>query len=264
VPKTQAKFVDFALMKFIDFNNANFRIATSEAERLGRRDTLLRSLVYRPTIFQRNDIRWIAAHAWRSGAKERGVTALKLVKQHLDPLFIREAAQPIAALICDLRGPGLADAVTCVPCGHSRRPDCFGKRLAQAVAEVLGVPFMQIFADRPCSGVSHPKRSVKLPPLEQIVNPPRSIIVVDDVATSGGHLEQAVLALRRLGVAASAVTWISGSSTGGAPFRGGAAGSEEKGMQPRSIRTAPGVVELGGRGGKHVPSGLSPSERAST
>ncbi|HEV2099279.1 MAG TPA: phosphoribosyltransferase [Stellaceae bacterium] len=76
--------------------------------------------------------------------------------------------------------------------------------------------FVQIFADRPRNGTSHPKQSAMLPPLVQIAAPPKSAILIDDLATSGGHLEQAVLALRQLGVAASAVAWISGSRTGGA------------------------------------------------
>jgi hypothetical protein len=203
-------------MNFVEFNHATFRVQTNEEERSRHKDMLQRSLIYRPSIFQRNDIRWIAAHAWRSGVRERGIAALKGVKQDLDPQFLREVAASIAGLIRELFGGGPIGAVTCIPCGHSRRPDCFGKRLAQFVAEALDLPFVQVFADRPCAGVSHPKTSAKLPPLRQVASPFRSMIVVDDLATSGRHLEEAILALRRLGVAASAVAWISGSASSGA------------------------------------------------
>jgi hypothetical protein len=220
VIKSNIPFADFASVgAFVDFSRANFCPSANEADRSRERDILLRSLIYRPTIFQRRDIRWISAHTWRSEAKERGVTALKAVKDEVDPDFIRQAAEPVAALIRQLFGAEPADAVTCIPCGHSRRPDCFGKRFSQAAAEALGVPFVQIFADRPRDGVSHPKQSTRLPPLRQIARPPGSTIVIDDLATSGGHFEQAVLALRGLGVAASAVAWISGSRAGGAPRR---------------------------------------------
>jgi hypothetical protein len=97
-----------------------------------------------------------------------------------------------------------SDAITCVPCGHSRRPDCFGKRLAQGVAELLGLPFVQVFADRFCTGVSHPKEYSKLPPPEQIADPVPSMLLIDDLATSGWHVEEALTALRKLGVSASA------------------------------------------------------------
>lgn len=198
-------------MTFVDFNDANFHLAISDAERSRHKDTLLSALIYRPTIYQRNDIRWIAAHAWRAKAKAQGIAALKEAKRRLDPSLITEAAEPITALIRQLIGETPAQAMTCVPCGHSRRSDCFGKQLAHRVAELLGVPFIQVFSDRPCAGVSHPRRSAKLPPLAQIGSPPRSVIIVDDLSTSGRHLEEVILALRRLGTAASAFVWISGS-----------------------------------------------------
>jgi hypothetical protein len=85
-----------------------------------------------------------------------------------------------------------------VACGHSRRPYCFGKQLAQSVADALRVPFLQIFADRFCSGVSHPKEFAKLPPLRQIADPFPKMLVIDDLAVSGWHLEESLLALRSL------------------------------------------------------------------
>lgn len=213
--RTSITFAEFSPVQFVDFKDAHFRVAPKEDERLLQESTLIDSLVHRPTIFQRNNVRWIAESAWRSRAKERGVAALRCVKQNCDPLFIREMAQPLAHLISQLFGTAPADAVTCIPCGHSRRPDCFGKRFAQSVADTLGMQFVQVFADRPCAGTSHPKTSRTLPRLEQISAPPRSLLVVDDLATSGWHLEEVVLALRHLGATASALAWISGSAAGG-------------------------------------------------
>jgi hypothetical protein len=39
------------------------------------------------------------------------------------------------------------------------------------------------------------------------------MIVADDLPVSGWHIEESPLALRRLGVATSAVAWISGAVT---------------------------------------------------
>ena len=90
-------------------------------------------------------------------------------------------------------------------------PDCLGKQIAQGVAERLGLPFLQVFADRPCSGVSHPKEFSKLPELQQIAEPRASMLVVDDLATSGWHVEESLTALRRLRASASAFVWITGT-----------------------------------------------------
>jgi hypothetical protein len=143
-------------------------------------------------------------------SKADDLVSLKRAKRDLDPRLISEAAELVAALVQRLHGFRAADAVTCVPCGHSRRPDCLGKRIAQAV-EGLGLPFLQVFADRPCSGVSHPKEFAKLPPLEQIADSVSSMLLVDDLATSGWHVEESLTVLRRLGAAASAFVWIGGT-----------------------------------------------------
>jgi predicted amidophosphoribosyltransferase len=119
----------------------------------------------------------------------------------------------VAGLIRQLHGKTPADAITCIPCGHSRRPDCFGKRLARRVAELFGLPLLQVFADRFCSGVSHPKEFAKLPPLHQVAEPLPSMILVDDLATSGWHVEEALTALRNLGASASSFVWITGTVT---------------------------------------------------
>jgi len=116
-------------------------------------------------------------------------------------------------LIRQLRGDWGADAVTSVPCGHSRRPDCLGKQIAQAVAKTLGLPFRQVFADRPCSGVSHPKEFAKLPALQRIADPYPSMILIDDLATSGWHVEESLTTLRRFGATASAFGLITGTVT---------------------------------------------------
>ena len=235
-------------MTFVDFDRAHFRFSAKEPELLSDRDILLRSLMYRPTIFQRKDVRWIAAHAWRSQAKERGIKALKAVKDDFDPAFIKAAAGPVSALIRQLFGSGPAHGVTCIPCGHSCRADCFGKLLAQGVAQEMGMPFIQVFADRHRTGVSHPKQSAKLPPLRQVARPPGSTIIIDDVATSGEHLEQAVLALRRVGIAASAFAWISGSTVGGSPLQGSAAGLDAEEAEPVGGDIGFGSPATAGRG----------------
>jgi predicted amidophosphoribosyltransferase len=174
---------------------------------------LLGSLVYRPTIFRRNDVGWIAACAWRAAAKVDDIAALKRAKRELNRRLIDDAAEMVAALVRQIRGDRAADAITSVPCGHSRRPDCLGKQIARAVAGALDLPFLQVFADRPCSGVSHPKEFVKLPPLERIAEARASMILVDDLATSGWHVEESLTALRGLGATASAFVWITGAVT---------------------------------------------------
>jgi len=205
------------LTSFVDFASAIFAPAHPSG-RQPARDTLLASLLPRPTLFQRNQVRWIAACAWRTQLKSQGLAALKTAKQELDPSLVAEGAAAIVQLIREIYGPKPVGAITCIPCGHSRRPDCFGKQLAQVAARNMELPFLQVFADRPCPGASHPRQSIGLPPLQRIADPPRSMILIDDLATSGRHIEESMLALRDLGVAVSSLVWISGSTSRGTPL----------------------------------------------
>ncbi len=199
-----------ARVKFIPFEQANLR-SGQVACTTGGSTSLLDALVHRPGLFRRNEIAWISARSWRAETRMRDMAAFRQAKLECDPGFIGEIGELLAALICQIRGRRCSGAVTTVPCGHSRRHDCFGKRIAQAVAAELGLPFIEVFADRFCSGVSHPKEYRKLPPLERISVPPPSLLLIDDLATSGWHLEESLRALRELGSAASAFTWISGT-----------------------------------------------------
>jgi hypothetical protein len=206
------------LKNSVEFKDAFFEAPQNKVELGEQLSSVMNSLIYRPTIFQRNEIRWISVFNWRAGSKITGLAALKRAKRELDRQVIAEAAVAVAALAVQLFGDQPADGVTNVPCGHSCRPDCFGKRLAQSVADNLEIPFVQMFADRPRTGVSHPKRSANVTPLRRIGSPPGSLLLVDDLATSGQHLEESTLALRKLGVPVSAMAWISGVVKGGPPY----------------------------------------------
>lgn len=172
--------------------------------------TLVDGLVERPALRSRNAVGYMTVRSWRADSRKAQVAALKEQKAAPVSDLVDIAASEVVAFLG--KYVPVADAVvTSVPCGHSRRADCFGKRLAQAVARIAGLPFVQVWADRFCDGVSHPKEFSRLPPLEWERIPDRLTVVIDDVATSGWHIEEAVTALRGKGVPAIAVAWIGGS-----------------------------------------------------
>lgn len=199
------------MSEFVEFVQATFRAGVAEAEKPREEAGLFGSLVYRPAVFRRNGVGWVATCSWRSGAREEDLVAFKAAKRTLDQRLIEKAGSLMATLAQQLYGVRPADGITCVPCGHSRRPDCFGNRLARAVADCLLLPFLQVHADRFCSGVSHPKEYRKLPPLDQIADPLSTMLVIDDLAVSGWHIEESLLALRRGGASASGLVLISGT-----------------------------------------------------
>lgn len=171
---------------------------------------MIEGLVERPALRSRNDVGYMTLRSWRKDDRKAQIAAMKAEKAAPVSPLVDEAAREIV----DFLGkyvPVPDAVVTSVPCGHSRRPDCFGKRLAQAVAAEVGLPFVQAWGDRFCEGVSHPKENSRLPPLTWESRPATLTIVIDDIATSGWHLEEAVTALRSIGVPAIALAWIGGS-----------------------------------------------------
>jgi hypothetical protein len=84
---------------FVEFGEATFRAGAGEAERPHHEVGLLGSLLRRPMVYRRNDIAWVAACAWRAGAKADDIAALKRAKRELDRRLIEGAAELVATLV---------------------------------------------------------------------------------------------------------------------------------------------------------------------
>ena len=80
-------------------------------------------------------------------------------------------------------------------------------RFAVAVAERLSLGYLQVWRNRPIKGSPHPKEFRRLPPLEMLAKPIGSTLVIDDVATSGYHMWEALTALRALDIPAAGIAW---------------------------------------------------------
>lgn len=167
-------------------------------------------LVDHPAFYSRNGVAYMVASHWRADLKAEQIEHLKRAKAAGCCATCDVAAGSVEGLLRKVFGSLDGAVITTVPCGHSRVPDCLGKRLAQSVASAMGVEFVQVWEDRFVSGASHPKQFANLPPLQWRVKPAGRVIVIDDVATSGWHLEEALNALRNAGLEAFGIAWIGG------------------------------------------------------
>lgn len=194
------------------FGNAQTCATTSTKPDQSAPKSPIVGLVWRPAVHSRGEAAWISARSWRAIGRADQLKAFKLAKLSLDAEVIAAAATDLADLVKAIVGkPGM---VTCVPCGHSRRPDCFGFRLANKVATLIGSPFVEAWAFRPVSGSSHPKQFRHLPPLvpqDAIAIDRQCLLVVDDLVTSGYHMAEALTDARSRGVAAIGAAWINGT-----------------------------------------------------
>lgn len=167
--------------------------------------------VWRPMVFSRHETSWVACRAWRWSTKQADLAVFRAVKRDRAPAVIEAAAREIALLARRLFGGLPGWTVVPMPCGNSGTEQCFGKHLARESAAALGLPFAQVFEDRLVEGgSSHPQRYARLAPLVWRDRPVGPVLLVDDLATTGLHVEQALGALRDEGLPALAMVWISG------------------------------------------------------
>jgi len=173
---------------------------------------LQETLVQRRTIRSRKTISYLTFRAWRSPIREWQIKALKALKANLPAAMPEVIADEMFAEINALVGVSAFRAVVPVPCGHSREGPCLSLEIARAIAGRIGIPVVQAFATRPLKGVSHPKENARRPPLTLAVPVHDPVLLVDDVATSGAHIEEAVTLLRPHTGSVMAMAWIGGDS----------------------------------------------------
>lgn len=213
----------FAKVSISDMTGFNRRLmavdaGAADAAKLAVQDPpslefLMDTLVKRPSMRIRNGVPYLTLRSWRSPLKEFQIKAIQHLKKHDLTVFSKRIAEDIAANLGTLVGAGAFRYVIPMPCGHSKRTDCLSVMIARQLAERLGIKVVEAFEHQQLSGKSHPKENVTRPPLllKKIVKEPA--ILIDDVATSGAHIEEATKLLQQHCSAVMPIVWISGSAT---------------------------------------------------
>ena len=170
---------------------------------------LIDSLVAQSALRRRGDVRYHVLRRWRAPLREWQILALRRLKRDLPASFVDEVSAEIVRYAAQTFGSGAFDAVTAVPCGSSG-PGCLSDRLGRRTAELLGIDYVEAFEPLEARGSSHPRRNVRRTSMKPKVAVPGSVLVVDDVATSGSHIEEATGLLRRSASHVAPVVWIGG------------------------------------------------------
>ena len=173
---------------------------------------LTETLVERRTIRSRKAISYLTLRAWRSPIREWQIKALKALKANIPPAMPEAIGDEILAEINALVGTAAFRAVVPIPCGHTREGPCLSLEMARTLAGKIGIPVVQAFVTQPTKGTSHPKENTRRPPLVLAVPVQEPVLLIDDVATSGAHIEEAVRLLKPHTGSVLAVAWIGGDS----------------------------------------------------
>jgi hypothetical protein len=170
-------------------------------------DFLDSTLITSVRLLHRNPVSYHATRRWRAPIKKWQLLAIKSLKQSRDPALIDLAAGELAGAAMRLFGPGAITGVAAVPCGNSG-PDCFARLLGIAVAQRLQVESLHAFNDLAVCGASHPRRNAARPRMQLRQEPSGSILLIDDVATSGAHIAEATALLRSGATSVFPLVWL--------------------------------------------------------
>ena len=170
-------------------------------------DFLLSTLVRQRRLMRRKGISYHALARWRSAIRDHQIAALRALKADPGDHFVDQVAQELADGARGLFGRETFRAITAVPCGHGGE-NCLSARLGRAVAAALDLPWIECFAPLPIDGSSHPRTNIARPPMQRIAAPDMPILLIDDVATSGAHIEEAARKLLETAPAVLPLAWI--------------------------------------------------------
>lgn len=217
--ETGKRFAKVSASDVARFNHRLLIAETSVADAAGNKpqdpptlEFLMDTLGKHPTIRMRHGIPYLTLRTWRRPLKEFQIKAIQYLKQHDLKAFSKLIAEDIASNFGSLVGAGAFRCIVPMPCGHSRRTDCLSVMMARQLSIKLGIEMIEAFEHQTLPGKSHPKANTSRPPLvlKKVVKEPT--ILIDDVATSGSHIEEAMNLLRQHCSAVMPIVWISGST----------------------------------------------------
>lgn len=168
---------------------------------------LLSTLIAQRRLLRRGPVPYHALYRWRSTIKDVQIEALKALKRDPGDAFLGTVAEQMAGAAAALFGSGTFKAVVPVPCGSSGG-NCLSVKLARLIAVRLGVDFIEAFEPIDLPGSSHPKNNIRRPAMRIKAAPKVPVLLIDDVATSGAHIEEAAQLLRRSAPAVLPLVWI--------------------------------------------------------
>ena len=175
---------------------------------------LLDSLVQGTRLRQRNGISYLTLRRWRTGVIQYQIDVLRSLKQNPPSLLVNAIADEIVGALDVALGLKACKLVVPIPCSRSSSETCLSILLAEKVAAKLRLPAVRALSADPAEGKSHPMANLNRPPMRLVVPVDTTVLLVDDVATSGAHIEEATRLLRPVAGSVLSIAWIGDNDSG--------------------------------------------------
>jgi hypothetical protein len=182
--------------------------ALTNADILGQ--FLCNTLVEKLVAHERGGIAYHSLRRWRATLKPYQVEALTGVKIMPSEAIVDVVAAELLSAVRKLYGSHGVRNVVPIPPGSSGNANSFSVQIARCLAAHLHAEFSDVLA-APVSaarGRSHPKKSAMLKPYALQRPLEGFTLLVDDVASSGRHLELGLKALRASAIPVIGLAWI--------------------------------------------------------
>lgn len=173
---------------------------------------LTETLVKRQSLRQRKATGYLTLRSWRKPVRTYQIEALKALKMAPPHSLVETAASEIVEAVGRIVGTSAFSHVTPIPCSRSAEDACLSRLIAAEVAHLIGKPLVLLLASAPRKGSSHPKGNASRPPLRLVKPATGPCLIIDDVATSGAHMEEAITTLRPSAGSVFGVAWIGGDA----------------------------------------------------
>lgn len=173
---------------------------------------LFETLVERRALRARNGITYLTLRSWRQAIRAYQIKALVALKTAPPPAFVDRIATEIETEIASLIGGPIFRAIVPIPCGHSSDHVCLSTAIANRLGARMKMPVLHALGAAKLKGKSHPKTNAKRPPLRLVHAVSEPVLLIDDVATSGAHLEEGVKLLKPTCNGVMPVAWIGGNA----------------------------------------------------
>ncbi len=172
---------------------------------------LFDTLVKRQRLLARNDVTYLAVRQWRKSIKPFQIKALEALKSDEYPTVADAIGLEIVETVSRMYD-GIFQGIVPIPGGSSGKERPLSVLVAEVVARNLNVPLRNVLVGGPVErGASHPKKSARMPDYKLNGDVSGRLLVIDDVATSGRHLELAIKALRPQADFVAGISWIANS-----------------------------------------------------
>ena len=180
---------------------------------LGPTSTFLtETLVARTAVRARGGMSYVTLRTWRGAIKEYQIKALRALKARPPAPFVEAIAQEMEDAVKRIIGRAAFGAVVAMPCGRSSAGQCLSSRIAERLAGRLNLKLVAALESERRPGASHPRDNARRPPMRLVEPVPVPVLLVDDVATSGRHLQEATALLQPGSGAVFSIAWIGGES----------------------------------------------------